>query len=124
MRKHTLASICVLMLGASAFSFTGHAQENAEEKPPSKAMLKKYDLDHDGKISPEEREQARAGAKARRDARRRADREKYDANHDGKLDKDEREKMKADREAEMAEHKKDRDARKARKAGEAAGASH
>jgi len=106
----------VLACCALALAVTGHAEEKAKEpKEPSKAMLKKYDADQDGKLSEAEKAKAKADAKAKREATKQAALKEYDANADGKLNKDEREKMKADKAAEREARKAEKEARKADK---------
>ncbi|MBX3749000.1 MAG: hypothetical protein KF897_02815 [Opitutaceae bacterium] len=106
----------VLACCALALAVTGHAEEKAKEpKEPSKAMLKKYDADQDGKLSEAEKAKAKADAKAKREATKQAALKEYDANADGKLNKDEREKMKADKAAEREARKAEKEARKAEK---------
>ncbi|GIK99805.1 MAG: hypothetical protein BroJett029_40140 [Alphaproteobacteria bacterium] len=101
---------------ALALAVTGHAEEKAKEpKAPSKAMLKKYDADNDGKLSDAEKAKAKADEKAKRDEKRQQDLKEYDANADGKINKDEREKMKADKAAEREARKAGKEARKAEK---------
>lgn len=99
-----------------AFIVTARGEEKAPEpKPPSKAALKKYDADHDGKLSDEEKARARAEAKAKREARKEEALKKYDANDNGKLDQAEKERMKSETAAEKAARKAEREARKAEK---------
>lgn len=105
-----------------AFVVTAQGEGKATEpKPPSKAALKKYDADHDGKLSDEEKAMAKAEAKAKRDARKEEALRKYDANDNGKLDQAEREKMKAESAAEKAARKAAREARKTEKEARKAG---
>jgi len=97
-----------------AFVVTGHGEEKSSEpKAPSKSALKKYDADHDGKLSDQEKARAKAEAKAKREARKEEALKKYDANDNGKLDPAEKEKMKAEDAAEKEARKAAREARKA-----------
>lgn len=110
-RMFNVLACCALALAATA-----RAEEPAKApKPPSKAMLKKYDADRDGKLSDDEKAQAKADAKAKREVKRQEALKEYDANADGKLGKDEREKMKADKAADRAARKAEKEARKAEK---------
>lgn len=104
-----------------AFVVTAKGEEKASEpKPPSKAALKKYDADHDGKLSDEEKVRAKAEAKEKREAKKEEALKKYDANDNGKLDQAEKEQMKAETAAEKEARKAAKEARKAEKqAGEA-----
>jgi hypothetical protein len=80
-----------------AFVVTAKGEEKAAEpRPPSKSALKKYDADHDGSLSDEEKARAKAEAKAKREAKKEEALKKYDANDNGKLDQPEKEKMKAE----------------------------
>jgi len=97
--RFTIASFVSAFIGLALVT-TVRAGEDGE-KPPSKAMLEKYDTNHDGVISEEEKEAGQAAAKAAREARRQEELEKYDENKDGKINRDERAKIKADREAEQ-----------------------
>ncbi len=106
----------VLACCALALAVTGQAEEKAKEpKGPSKAMLRKYDADQDGKLSEPEKAKAKADAKAKRDARKQEALKEYDANTDGKLNKNEREKMKVEKAAEREARKAEKEARKAGK---------
>ena len=104
-----------------AFVVTGKGEENGTEtKAPSKSALKKYDTDHDGKLSDEEKARAKAEAKEKREAKKEEALKKYDANDNGKLDQAEKEKMKAENAAEKEARKAKKEALKAEKqAGEA-----
>jgi len=68
-----------------------------------KALLERYDANHNGVLDPEEKEAARKDWEARRAAHRAKMLEKYDTNHNGKIDPEERAAIKADREARRAE---------------------
>lgn len=100
---------------ALAFVSTGLATEGSAEKAPSKAALKKYDADKDGKLSDEEIAKKKEDAKAKRDETKKEALEKYDANKDGKLTADEKAKKKADHEAAVAAKKAEKEAKKAEK---------
>ena len=67
----------------------------AEKAAPSvpKAVLDKYDANHNGVLDADER----TAFEKDRAARKAENLQKYDKNHDGKLDADERAAMKADR---------------------------
>jgi Ca2+-binding EF-hand superfamily protein len=97
-----------------------HAQEASKEKL-SKAK-EKYDADHDGKLSDEEKASAKEGAKAKaketREENLKKNLAKYDANGNGKLDAEEREKMKAEENAQKEARKTAREAKKAEKGGD------
>ena len=102
------------MLALFTLAFIIPAQaEDGEKKAPSKRMLKKYDLNHDGMISADEKAAGKAKAKEMRVANRNALLEKYDVNKDGKINKDERVKVKADRDIEKAARKAKHKAKKA-----------
>jgi Ca2+-binding EF-hand superfamily protein len=106
-RKFTLIAPGLLALVLLAVPAVARAEESAKEKSLTKNQ-RKYDADHDGKLSDEEKATAKEGAKAKAKETREANLAKYDANKDGKLDDDERAQKKAD---EQAEH----DAKKAAK---------
>jgi len=116
-RKITALLACFTL----AFVVTGKGEENnTEPKPPSKAALKKYDADHDGKLSDEEKARAKAEAREKREAKKEAELKKYDDNGNGKLDQGEKAKMKADSAAAKEARKAEREARNAeKKAGKA-----
>jgi EF hand len=77
------------------------AQENSpqKEKAPSKADLKKYDANGDGRLDEGENAQKKAEAKAKRDARKAQELAKYDADQDGKLSPEEKAQEKSDKQA-------------------------
>jgi hypothetical protein len=106
MKNSPLHKILVpgLLTMAFAFAFATNARSAQDdsapqEKAPSKAELKKYDANGDGKLDDAEKAQMKADAKTKRDAQRAADLAKYDTNKDGKLSKEEKEAMKADKDA-------------------------
>jgi hypothetical protein len=99
MKTRFAIAFIVSALSGLAFVTTVRADQEGD-KPPSKAMLEKYDANHDGVISEEEKEAGKAAAKEAREARRQEELDKYDENKDGKINRDERAKIKADREAE------------------------
>ena len=68
-----------------------------------KALLEKYDANHNGVLDPEEKEAAKKDWEARRAAHQAKMLERYDTNHNGKIDPEERAAIKADREARRAE---------------------
>ena len=79
-------------------------------KTVPKAILDKYDKNHDGVLDADEQaamEKDRAARKAER-------LQKYDKNHDGKLDDEERAAMKADRQKEGSSEKSEKSADKAK----------
>lgn len=115
----------LLALALVTVPAVGRADDSASARKLTKAQ-EKYDADHDGKLSDEERvrarEEATAKAKKTREENRKLALEKYDANGDGKLDNEEKAKMKADAEAvreakqaQRAARKAARDAKKAAK---------
>lgn len=80
--------LAFFLLPAVVFAVEESAPEKTKTLPA--AILRKYDADHDGRLSDTERaawkedvQRGRAGAQARR-------LERFDANHDGKLDKAEK----------------------------------
>lgn len=99
-----------------AFVVTSNGEETAKEpKAPSKAALKKYDADQDGKLNDEEKARAKAEAKEKREAKKQETLKKYDANANGKLDEEEKGKMKAEHTAEKEARQAEKAARKAEK---------
>ena len=88
------------------------AQEPREKLSKAK---EKYDADKDGKLSDEEKANARDAARAKAKETREENLAKYDANKDGKLDADERAKKKADEEAAKEARKAEREAKRAAK---------
>lgn len=113
----SITSKIVSMLAALSLALvtTGSAQDNSAPKAPSKAALKKYDADKDGKLSEEEIAKKKADAKAKRDEAKKAALEKYDADKSGKLEADEKAKKKADHAAQVAARKAEKEAKKAEK---------
>ncbi|MCP5544073.1 MAG: EF-hand domain-containing protein [Akkermansiaceae bacterium] len=98
MKTTTMLALCA-MIGATSFA-AAQDKPKAPDRPQRQGMrlppeiLKKFDKDGDGKLSPEE-------AKAAREAHQKEMLEKYDADEDGKLSAEERKKMAEDRRAEM-----------------------
>jgi len=72
-------------------------------RPLPEAILKKFDTDGDGKLSPDERKAMAEEMKARHEERMKAMLGRFDANDDGKLDEDERKTMRETIEKEMLE---------------------
>lgn len=96
------------LIGSCSFAVAQDAAPKPERKPrevPAE-MLKKWDKDGDGKISPEE-------AKAMREAMQAERLKKWDKNGDGKIDADEekamREEMTAKRKALMEKYDENKD---------------
>ena len=79
----TLGALIGTCAFASAQDQPKHPGGPKREVPP--AILEKFDLDKDGKLSDEERKAVKEEMKAKHAAML----EKYDANKDGKLDKEE-----------------------------------
>ena len=108
----TLTSLIRIALGLLALAFTVSVAQaspdnkEAKEKGPSKEMLKKYDVNKDGKLDDAEMAAMKADNKAAALA-------KYDTNKNGKLDENEKTAMKADQEAAKAAKKAEHDAKKA-----------
>jgi hypothetical protein len=77
------------------------AQESSpkKEKAPSKADLKKYDANGDGRLDEGETAEKKADAKAKREAKKAQELARYDADQDGKLSPEEKAKEKADKQA-------------------------
>jgi EF hand len=77
------------------------AQDNTppKEKAPSKADLKKYDANGDGRLDEGETARKKAEAKAKRDAQKAQELAKYDADRDGKLSPEEKAQEKSDKQA-------------------------
>ena len=77
------------------------AQESSPPKPkaPSKADLKKYDANADGRLDEGETAQKKAEAKAKRDAQKAQELARYDADRDGKLSAEEKAREKSDKQA-------------------------
>jgi hypothetical protein len=113
-RKATLIAPGFLALVLLAAPALARAEESAKDKSLSKNQ-RKYDADHDGKLSDEEKVAAKEGAKAKAKETREANLAKYDANKNGKLDDDERAQKKADEQAEHDAHKAEREAKKTAK---------
>lgn len=93
------AALLGLALFASAAALRAEGSDKPEkkaEKPVPAEVMKKYDKDGDGKLSPEEK----AAWKADREAEKQAMLEKYDKDGDGKLNEEEKAAMKADRSKE------------------------
>jgi hypothetical protein len=108
--------ITVLACFSLAFVVSGYSQEKTSEpKAPSKAALKKYDADKDGKLSDEEKAKGKAEAKEKSEKAKKEALAKYDANANGKLDPEEKEKMKAEQMAEKEARKAQHEARKMEK---------
>jgi Ca2+-binding EF-hand superfamily protein len=85
----------------------------------SAAVLKKYDLNHDGVLADSEKAAWLADKekeKRAREARRAEDLARYDADKDGKLSQEERAARKADIEKTREEKKAEKNARKAERA--------
>jgi hypothetical protein len=104
-----LPSVYRLALGMLALSFITpmvSAEDGmAKEKKPSKATLEKYDADHDGQLSDEEKAKAKQDAREKAKHTREENLAKYDTNKDGKLDDAEKAVKKADEEAARAARK-------------------
>jgi len=89
--KTTMKTSILMTLGALIGTCTFASAQEQPKRPdgPKRevpaAILEKFDLDKDGKLSEEEGKAAREEAKAKRAAML----EKYDANKDGKLNKEE-----------------------------------
>ncbi len=114
----TLPSVLRIALGLLALATlvappTSLAQDAAREKI-SKAK-EKYDTDKDGKLSDEEKANAKEGARAKAKETREENLAKYDANKDGKLDSEEKARKKADEDAAKEARKAERAARKTAK---------
>lgn len=96
MKHKSIVAITLLAL-AGAFAVPAvRADDGAKEKPASSRDMKKYDLDKDGKLSPEEEEARKADkekAKAKR-AEKRAEK------------KAEKEKLKAEKSAQATAEQK------------------
>ena len=69
--------------------------------PDRQEMLKKFDKDGDGKLSPEERQAMREARKAEFEARHAEMLKKFDTDGDGQLSETERQAMREARKAEM-----------------------
>ena len=103
----------ILLTGISiamATSMTAYAQGNqrgqgkgGQRKGPPPEMVKQFDKDGDGKLSEEERKEARAAMEKRREAGKAKMLERFDADGDGKLSDEERNKMKETMEAKRKE---------------------
>jgi Ca2+-binding EF-hand superfamily protein len=100
MKTKSLMTLAAL-LGACTFA-------TAQEQPPKQPrpqrqipaeLLKKYDADHDGKLSDSEREAMRADMKAANEKRQAEMLKKYDKDNDGKLSDEERKAMREDMQA-------------------------
>ena len=68
------------------------------QRPPHEAVLKKFDKDGDGKLSPEERKEMHAARKIEFE-------KQFDKDGDGKLSKDERQAMREAHKAEVEKRK-------------------
>jgi hypothetical protein len=120
MKSKFFRSLIVPGFLALAFVTTAvSAQDNEpkKEKAPSKAALKKYDANADGKLDEAETAKMKADEKAKRDAQKAEDLAKYDADKDGKLSKEETAKIKADKDAAKAATKEAKEAKKTEKGG-------
>lgn len=104
----------LLALALMAAPASARAEDTAKDKPLTKNQ-QKYDADHDGKLSDDEKAAAKDGAKAKAKATREENLAKYDANKDGKLDDEEKAKKKADEAAAHEARKAEREAKKAAK---------
>jgi len=115
--QHTIPHRVLGMLACFSLALVvnGYSEESTEGKGPSKAALKKYDADGDGKLSDEEQAKRKADIKAKGDQTRKENVEKYDADGDGKLGKEEREAKKASEAAEKEARMAEREAKKAAK---------
>jgi hypothetical protein len=79
----------------------GEGRPNRPHGPPPPEVVKQFDKDGDGKLSPEERQAMHQERKARMEERRKEMLEKYDADGDGKLSPEEKAKAREERKAEM-----------------------
>ena len=104
----------LLALALMAAPASARAEDAAKDKPLTKNQ-QKYDADHDGKLSDDEKAAAKEGAKAKAKATREENLAKYDANKDGKLDDEEKAKKKADEAAAHEARKAERETKKAAK---------
>ena len=108
---------CAVALAGLPLVLVSAPATPTEEVSP--AVLKKYDVNHDGVLTEAEKAAWQADQekeKAAREARRAADLARYDLDKDGRLSPDERAAKKADVEKARAENKAAKDARKAEKA--------
>jgi Ca2+-binding EF-hand superfamily protein len=84
----------------------GQAEDGTDKLSKAKA---KYDTDHDGKLSADEKANARADAadqtKAAETEKRKQLLAKYDANGNGQLDEDEKSRLKADEAAQVEKYR-------------------
>lgn len=107
-RSVIVPGLCALALVVATAASAEETKEQTQPKAPSKAELKKYDANGDGKLDEAERAQLKADAAAKKEAAKQAQLEKYDADKDGKLSKEEKAAAQSDRKAA-------RDAKKAEK---------
>ncbi len=108
-----LAAACATLAFTCTVAFADDPKPEPKEKGPSKADLKKYDANNDGKLDEAESAQLKADKDAKREAEKKARLEKYDTNKDGKVDKTEAEAEKADKEKAKAEKQAAKEAKKA-----------
>ena len=101
-RKFFLSGLMTLAFALPSTFLSAQDAPPAQEKAPSKAELKKYDANGDGKLDDAEKAQMKVDEKAKRDAQHADDLAKYDTNKDGKLSKEERAAMKEAKDAEKA----------------------
>lgn len=117
-----LLAVAAASCALTAFTYADEAKNEPKEKGPSKADLKKYDANADGKLDEAEMAKLKADKDAKREADKKARLEKYDTNKNGKIDKDEKaiedadkEKMKAEKEKAKAEKQAAKEAKDAKK---------
>ena len=89
------------------------------DRPPTKAEIKRYDTDKDGKLNDEEIVRMKEDEKARKEAREKKILAKYDLNKNGRLDPEEKAKWEADRKADHERRQAQRAARQEAKNAEA-----
>lgn len=115
-----LAAACATLAFTCTVAFADDPKPEPKEKGPSKADLKRYDANSDGKLDETESAKMKADKDAKREAEKKARLEKYDTNKDGKVDKTEAEAEKADKEKAKAEKQAAKEAKKAEREGKKA----
>lgn len=110
-------SFAPVLLALALAPLTIHAQDMAPsaKKEPTKAELKKYDANGDGKLDEAEAAKMKADADAKKAAEKKERLDKYDKNHDGKVSGEEKAAEDADKAAAKAEREAKKSAKDAEK---------
>ncbi len=102
--KTTLLTTLGALAGSCLIATAQDAAPKRPERPQRQIppeIVKEFDKDGDGKLSPDEHKAMFEARQAKFEERKKEMLAKYDADKDGKLSDDERAKARADREAEM-----------------------